>query len=199
MIASQVLMWIVLGALALTVMALARQVGVLHERIAPMGALANDRGPEVGDTAPRFTLTSFSGAPVSLAAKLDRGRAQMLLFVSPGCPICKKLLPVAKSFARSERLDVVYIGDGDQGEQRAMVAQHDLDASHYVSAAEVGLSFKVGKLPYAILLDHEGTIVAKGLVNSREHLESLIVAKETGFASIQSYLRATETAASTSV
>lgn len=192
MIVSQVLMWIVMGALALTVLALARQVGVLHERIAPVGALANDRGPEVGDTAPRFTLTSFSGAPLSLGGRLERGRAQMLLFVSPGCPICKKLLPVAKSFARSERLDVAYVGDGDQNEQRAMVASHDLDASKYVSAAEVGLSFRIGKLPYAVLLDHEGTIVAKGLVNSREHLESLIVAKETGFASIQSYLRAND-------
>ena len=31
---------------------------------------------------------------------------------------------------------------------------------------------------------------AKGLVNSREHLESLLVAKETGYASIQAYLDA---------
>jgi methylamine dehydrogenase accessory protein MauD len=196
MIVSQVLLWIVLAGLAVTVLALARQVGVLHERLAPMGALANDRGPEVGDAAPRFTLTSFSGAAVSIGGRLDRGTARMLFFVSPGCPICKKLLPVTKSFARSERLDIVYIGDGDQGEQRAMVDRHELDPARYVSAAEVGLSFKVGKLPYAILLDHEGTIVAKGLVNSREHLESLIVAKETGFASIQSYLRSDEGMAS---
>jgi hypothetical protein len=31
-------------------------------------------------------------------------------------------------------------------------------------------------------------IAAKGLVNSREHLESLIIAKESGFATLQSYL-----------
>ncbi len=196
MIVSQVLLWLVVAALALTVFALARQVGVLHERLAPLGALSNDRGPEVGDDAPRFQLASFAGTDVAIGARLDRGRAQMLFFVSPGCPICKKLLPVTKSFARSERLDIVYIGDGDLNEQRAMVAAQGLDAARYVSAAEVGLAFRVGKLPYAILLDDAGTIAAKGLVNSREHLESLVVAKETGFVSIQSYLRASEGAAS---
>ena len=41
-----------------------------------------------------------------------------------------------------------------------------------------------------VLLIAAGVIAAKGLVNSREHFESLIIAKETGFASIQSYLRA---------
>jgi methylamine dehydrogenase accessory protein MauD len=196
MIVSQILLWIVVAALAATVLALARQVGVLHERLAPLGALANDRGPEVGDVAPHFTLTSFSGRPISLGGRLDRGKAQMLFFLSPGCPICKKLLPITKSFARSERLDLVYVGDGDEAEQRAMVARNDLDANRYVSAAEVGLSFKIGKLPYAVLLDDGGLVVAKGLVNSREHLESLIVAKETGYASIQSYLRSDEGMAS---
>ena len=45
------------------------------------------------------------------------------------------------------------------------------------------------KLPYSVLLGSDGTVRAKGLVNSREHLESLMVAHETGFASIQDYLR----------
>jgi len=40
-----------------------------------------------------------------------------------------------------------------------------------------------------VLLDDSGRIAAKGLVNSREHFESLIVAKETGYATIQSYLK----------
>lgn len=196
MIVSQVLMWIVIAALAVTVLALARQVGVLHERLAPLGALTNDKGPEVGDAAPRFSLTAFSGAPVSLGGRRAAGKLQMLFFVSPVCPICKKLLPVTKSFARSEKLDLIYIGDGEMGEQREMVAALGLDAARYVSAAEVGMAFRIGKLPYAVLIDDDGTIVAKGLVNSREHLESLIVAKETGFASIQSYLTSNEGTAS---
>jgi len=187
---SQGLLWIVVVVLALTVLALARQIGVLHERVAPVGALATGQGPGVGDAAPRFTLTSFAGSPVSIGGRLPAGQALMLLFVAPSCPICKRLLPVARSFGRSERLDVVFIGDGDLGDQHAMVKQHELEPARFASAPEVGLAFRVGKLPYGVLLDDAGTIIAKGLVNSREHLESLIVVKETGFASIQDYLRA---------
>jgi hypothetical protein len=46
-----------------------------------------------------------------------------------------------------------------------------------------------------VLLDNDGLISAKGLVNSREHLESLIIAKESGFATLQSYLMAQPEAA----
>ncbi|HYM87344.1 MAG TPA: hypothetical protein VET30_11510, partial [Pseudoxanthomonas sp.] len=58
------------------------------------------------------------------------------------------------------------------------------------NSPQVGMAFQVGKLPYAILIDEEGVIRAKGLVNSREHLESLAIAKETGYGSIQAYLKA---------
>jgi hypothetical protein len=45
-------------------------------------------------------------------------------------------------------------------------------------------------LPYAVLIAANGILVARGLVNNREHLESLVVAHESGVASIQSYLAA---------
>jgi hypothetical protein len=54
----------------------------------------------------------------------------------------------------------------------------------------VGMTYGIGKLPYAVLIDREGILRSKGLVNSREHLESLLTAKETGHASIQDYLKA---------
>jgi methylamine dehydrogenase accessory protein MauD len=52
----------------------------------------------------------------------------------------------------------------------------------------VGMGYGVGKLPYAVLVDGEGTVRAKGLVNSREHLESLLAAQEAGVASLQEFL-----------
>ncbi len=39
-----------------------------------------------------------------------------------------------------------------------------------------------------MLVDELGVVRAKGLVNSREHLESLVVARETGYASVQEFL-----------
>jgi hypothetical protein len=80
------------------------------------------------------------------------------------------------------------IGDGDVAEQRLMVQRFALERLAYINSPQAGMAFRIGKLPYAILIDAAGFIRAKGLVNSREHLESLLIAQESGFATIQAYL-----------
>ena len=47
----------------------------------------------------------------------------------------------------------------------------------------------MSRLPYAVLIDERGIIRAKGMINTREHLESLFNAKELGVGSVQDYLR----------
>ena len=95
-----------------------------------------------------------------------------------------------KSSRRSEAewLEVVLASDGDQEEQRRFVAEHDLGAFPYVVSSPLGVSYQVSKLPYAVILDHEGVLRARGIINSREHLESLFEAKRLGVASMQDYL-----------
>ena len=192
---SQGLLWGVVILLSLTVLALARQVGVLHERVAPAGALINGAGPGVGEKSPRLEVQALAGNPITIGATLAPGRALLMLFVSQSCPICKKLIPVAIDFAESERLDVLFVGDADAAEQNKLVTQFGIDPHRFVNGPEIGMAYRVDKLPYAVLLDDEGVISAKGLVNSREHLESLIIARETGFATLQSYLKAQAEAA----
>ena len=187
---SNLLLWVVVLVLGAVVFGMVRQIGILHERVAPMGALTNDHGPEVGDMAPDMKIAGMDGALVRIGGQVAGQKSRLLLFVSPTCPICKKLLPIARSFAKGEKLDVLLVGDGDPAEQRDMIARHQLEGIPYVNSPQVGMTFKVGKLPYAILIDEDGVIRAKGLVNSREHLESLAIAKETGYGSIQAYLKA---------
>jgi len=187
--ASLLVSWIAIVVLALTVIALARQVGILHERIAPLGALKVDRGPAVGDAAPVFSLLALDQRPVRIGTVPSGFRAQLLLFVSPDCPVCKKLMPIAKSFVTRERLELVFVGDGDAQEHRRMIERFGLEAFAFVNDADVGIRYGVGKLPYAVLIDDRGVIASSGLVNSREHLESLVVAHESGFRSVQDYLR----------
>ena len=181
------LLIVVLGVM---VFGLSRQIGILHERLAPMGALVGNQGPEVGHPAPTLTVRSLTDEPVVIGGADAGARSRLLLFVSATCPVCKKLLPIAKSFAAGERLQVILIGDGELDEQRRMIAEHALQGLPYVVSPAVGMAYQVGKLPYAVLIDREGVIRAKGLVNSREHLESLVVAEETGYGSIQAYLKA---------
>src|ERR1700722_12309328 len=100
-------------ALAVLVFALARQIGVLHERIAPMGAMTSDQGPAVGELAPPLSMVTLAGNRIEIGAPGTAARSRLLLFVSPSCPVCKKLLPIARSFASAERLEIVLVGDGE--------------------------------------------------------------------------------------
>jgi methylamine dehydrogenase accessory protein MauD len=195
MMVSQALLWGVVILLSVTVLALARQVGVLHERVAPAGALISGAGPGVGEKSPKMEVHALAGNAITVGGPLAAGKAMLMLFVSQTCPICKKLIPIAVNFAKSERLDVLFVGDADLAEQKKLIAQFDLDEHCFVNGPEVGMAYRVDKLPYAVLLDDQGVIAAKGLVNSREHFESLIIAKETGYATIQSYLNARSEAA----
>lgn len=190
LVVSHAALWLAVLVLGVAVLALARQVGVLHERVAPMGALVMDSGPKVGETSPAFTLKALGGETVLLGAEGMR-RATLLFFMSPTCPVCRKLLPVLKTMQASERgrTDIVLASDGDMTEHLAYRQKQDLEAFPYVLSTELGMTFRIGKLPYAVLLDAHGTVRAKGLVNSREQLESLFTADELGVASIQDYLQ----------
>jgi methylamine dehydrogenase accessory protein MauD len=188
LLVSQVLLWVVVIVLAVAVLALARQIGVLHERIAPVGALALGRGPQTGESAPRLTVRTLAGGTVEIGGPMPEGPLRLLFFVSPTCPICKSLLPTVKVFAQSERLDLLLVGDGDEGQQRQMALRHSIELERFANAPEVGRAFQVAKLPYAVLISAAGVIVAQGLVNSREHLESLVTAYELGLRSVQEYL-----------
>ncbi len=192
LLVSQVVLWVAVLGLTVVILALARQIGVLHERVAPLGAMTMDRTVEVGESAPVLAAQDLAGQKINVGGRRDDGRSQLLLFVSPTCPMCKKLLEAVKSFARRERreVEVTLVGDGDRAEQERFVHEQRIEALPYVISPVVGMAFQVGKLPYAVLIDEEGVVRAKGLVNSREHLESLLIAKETGYASIQEYLKA---------
>lgn len=185
-----VLLWMLVIAMAFVILALARQIGVLHERLAPVGALATAQGAQAGEQAPVMPGHLLGGGTIEIGGALAAGSLRLLLFVAPSCPICKKLIPIALDVARDERVDLVFVGDEDPDEQRRMIERHGLGGQTFVNGPEVGMAFAVAKLPHAILLDDAGKVVARGLVNSREHLESLLVAHETGHSNVQSYLRA---------
>lgn len=190
MFVSNVVLWVIVIALGVLTMALARQIGLLHERSAPLGAVISDKGPEVGDEAPEFDLEDFStGQKVRIGGVRENGQDLLVLFLAPHCPMCNKLLPTAISMAESEHLDVAIVSDGPREEHEEYLRTHTLGDIPYVVSANVGIRFQVGRVPYAILLSNDGRILSKGLVNTREHLESLVEAKVTGVATIQEYLR----------
>jgi len=189
---SNAVLWVVVIALSVALLAVVRQLGVLHERIAPVGALMLAKGLKVGDSAPQIAVQDLEGRSITVGAARTDERAALIMFVSPTCPVCKALLPALKSSLAAERdwLDIILASDGEIASQREFVLAHRLGGFPYVVSAPLGISYQVSRLPFAVLIDAQGVLRARGIVNSREHLESLFEAKRLGFASIQDYFEA---------
>ena len=189
LIASNFLLWVVVALLVVAVLALARQIGILHERIAPMGALVTQGGPRAGDMTKPISAPRLAGGTGALGGPSPSGTAVLALFVAPDCPVCKKMAPLAMAVAKTEGLKLVFIGDGEASDYRKLSEKLSLEAYDLLLSREIGTTYEIDKLPSAVLIGADGKLVGKGLVNTREHLESLVNAGETGFASAQDYIR----------
>ena len=190
LVVSNLILWVLVIGLGITVLALARQVGVLYERIAPAGALMVTQGPAVGEAAPEFKLETVSGETIALGGLSAVKKSTLLFFLSPTCPVCNTLIPILKSIQSSESkwLDIVFASDGDLGAQKAFIAKKEIASFPSVLSTQLGIAYQVAKLPFAVLVDENGVLRAKGLTNNREHLESLFSAMEHGVSSIQEFM-----------
>ncbi|MDT8319502.1 MAG: methylamine dehydrogenase accessory protein MauD [Xanthomonadales bacterium] len=191
LIISNIILWVLVLVLVAVVFALIRQIGVLYERVAPAGALMTGNGLKAGEKMPVFDLKTVAGQALRIGGGRDDGKSTLLFFLSPSCPICKTLIPVLQAMRKSEAnwLEIVLASDGDENEHREWLRQQELESWLYVLSPQLGMTIQVAKLPFAALIDENGILCARGLVNSREHIESLFEAKAQGVASIQEYLR----------
>ena len=190
LVVSNILLWVALIAMGLINFALLRQVGILYERVAPAGALAINKNLEVGQPAPELALQSLSSGLVTVGGVPADQKSQLLFFISPDCPVCKTLLPAIKSAAKAESswINLILASDGEKQDHQGYVQQYGLGKSPYLVSELLGKTYGVSKLPYAVLIDEQGKIAAMGIINSREHLDSLFEAKERKVASIQDYM-----------
>ncbi|HEX5936096.1 MAG TPA: hypothetical protein VFZ75_00165 [Actinomycetota bacterium] len=141
--------WILLLVLCAVVVALARQVGTLHLRLGPRGALEIDtEGPALGDALPPVPARGADGVTVTLGGP---GPRRLVMFSSPTCIVCREVAPAIPAAAQAGSL----------------VAQivHDADAER---------TFEVPGTPFVLVLDELGVVRAKGTVNNLEHVEGLV-------------------------
>jgi methylamine dehydrogenase accessory protein MauD len=188
LLVSHLLLWILVLVLATAVVVLVRQVGLLHERIAPTGALALSKGPAVGEKAPQVDMVALDGTLHRVGEATGDRRSTLLFFLSPTCPVCKTLLPTLARLVRERGTQLVLASDGEELDHAGFANTHGLDPAAYFVSNELGLRYQIAKLPYGVLIDPDGVVRGQGIVNTREHLESLFEAEELGVASIQEYL-----------
>lgn len=144
-IASYAVLWVTVVVLALTTVALLRQIGVLHARLRPMGVHFAGEGPERHAPAPAAHLFDYGGAGLTLVA-----------FTSPTCTICAELMPGLRAL------------DKQYKELRVHVLGHD------PTTAPVFAAFNVRSTPYVVAVDRSGVVQARGVANSLEQIEVMI-------------------------
>jgi methylamine dehydrogenase accessory protein MauD len=167
---SYAVLWIVVAVLCATLVALARQVGVIHLRLGPRGALeVDDEGPALGETIETVEVTDLHGGQVTIA---ERGQSQLLLFVSPGCATCEQVLPSVAALARGGDVVPLVLADADGDEAAAIFDGRRLSAP-VVAARSLARALEVPGTPYALVLDRAGVVRAKGTVNNLEQVEGL--------------------------
>ena len=144
-----VVQWLVVIVLCVVVVALARQVGLLHLRLGPRGALEIDtEGPPLGEAPPPRPAVLDGGDRVVLGGP---GTPRLVLFVSPTCPICEEVKSSVPAAASSAGLTAQLV--------------HDPDAERL---------WNVPGTPFAVVMDATGVVRAKGTVNNLEQMEGLV-------------------------
>ena len=186
-----IVLWTLVGLLSIAVLALARQVGVLNQRVSPAGALTPTAGPKIGELTEVLETEDLDGTRQRIGGPTSE-RTTLVLFISPTCPVCKALLPAARSLASSERLRLVFASDGfDAARHRAFSEDVGIRRYPYVISQELGLRYGVSRLPFAVLIGADGVLLGRGLVNTREHLESLMESWRSGVATLQDFIQST--------
>ena len=166
---SYVVLWVLVIGLALLTLALARQIGTLHLRLGPRGALELDEeGPPLGEAPEPADVSDLDGRPITVGGP---GEPQLLLFVSPGCPVCREVLPSLPVAARVGGMKPLIVSDADDP---ADAAQASAVGPPVVVGPEIARAYAVPGTPYAVALDGLGVVRAKGTVNNLEQMEGLV-------------------------
>ena len=169
--ASYIVLWLLVIVLSIVVVALARQIGTLHLRLGPRGALEIDNeGPPLGEAPAPAALRTLDGSLVDIAGP---GRRQVLLFASPNCHLCDQVAPALHVAARTRNAEAVVIVDADELETRAAYVHKDVSVP-VVPSPDLTGAFDIPGTPFVVVLDDLGVVQAKGTANNLEQLEGLI-------------------------
>jgi hypothetical protein len=146
--------WLALGlvvallacaGLAVAVLALAREVGMLRLRMGPAAALEiPEEGPQLGT---QIELPDRFGELTPMGIGLG-------VFMSDGCHVCRGLAPALESLRGEPDLTVERFDEAED--------------------ADVWSELGIPGSPYAVALDVTGTVLAKGTFNNLAQLESVL-------------------------
>ena len=185
---SDVALLVVVGGLAVVVLVLARQIGVLHERTAPAGALMQ-RAVDVErlDLA-GLLVENLAGETLSLQ-RISSGKGLSLLFVGPDCPVCGSLLPGYESILADLSFVCCWVGNAQPKlEQLRYADRHGLDKARYLVTPQLGINLQVMQTPTLVIVGSDGNVVLREKLRGPKQL-ARVAARLQGTVRLQGAVR----------
>lgn len=172
------------GAAWLTVGLLGRH-GELLLRIEELESQVADgpaAGPEpapaglpAGTFAPTFSLPDLGGTAISLDSMRDAGKYVVLLFVSPACGVCTRMLPDVAAWQRdhADTMTIALVSDGSAEANRAKLGDLAIAPVLMQAKREVAEAYRVSATPSAVVVRADGH-VASPVVAGPENIGNLV-------------------------
>lgn len=170
---SYVILWVLVVVLTFLLFGVLRALGLTDWRLQQLEATTPSRigraGLQPGKKAPNFSLPGTDGSRVSLQD--FAGSRVLLILVQTGCSSCAEIVPELNRLQQSGALRVLVINNADVEAARNWAKEVNARVPVLVQDRwEVSRRYEVFATPFAFLVDEQGTIVSKGIVNSKEHI-----------------------------
>jgi methylamine dehydrogenase accessory protein MauD len=176
-VAAFVALWIIVAVLAVLVMGLLRQLGLMQLRLGiEPGVLITSEGLERGKGAPDFEASDVRTGQTVRTSEF-RGRRLALVFLTPTCVACRELVPHLNDVARERRRETAMLAVcfGATDACARLARETGIRVPLVADPTNVvGAHYEVRSTPFAFLVDANGTILIRGIVNSWPQIEALL-------------------------
>jgi methylamine dehydrogenase accessory protein MauD len=180
---SSIILWLAVLLVGFLLLGALRAVDQLRWRLEQLEATTPSRmgrsGLRVGKKAPDFTLPGATGGDLSLQSYA--GRKLFLVFTQAGCGPCQQIVPELNRLHDNGKVEVLAINKGEIEATRKWVAEAHI---HFPVAMQpaftVSKRYEVFATPFAFLIDEQGVIASRGIVNSKQQIGFVLDARRDG-------------------
>lgn len=166
---SYVILWVLVVPLIILNLILFRQLGIM---IMGTARGVNQSGIPVGEKLPAATTVHLDGWKWSTEEL--KGSPVLMLFGSPTCKECAEILPDFQQMTKEHQVKPLLMLFSTAELAEDYVHQMEYEDEVYLVSSDFAHQMDVQVTPFAYAIDSRGVIRHKGLVNSREQLESYI-------------------------
>jgi methylamine dehydrogenase accessory protein MauD len=183
LLVSNVVLWLAVLFLGFLLLGTLRSLGLLRWHLEQLEATTPNRlnrnGLKPGKKAPDFTLPGVAGPEVALHD--FAGRKVLLVFTQTGCAPCHQIMPELDRLQRGGEIQVLVVNNGEMEATRKWIGEVQ---AHFPVLVQEHFSlskrYEVFATPFGFLIDENGVIASKGIINNGQHVDLVLSGARDG-------------------